>query len=72
MPADHRFRFDNNQDVAPCRPKTAEQSPKYPILDSQPRVRPFSLEHTQLLTEGKNLKGEVAARTEERAKAGED
>ena len=72
MPGDHGFWFDDNQDVAPCRPKAAEQSPKYSILDSQPRVRLFSLEYTQLLTEGKNLKGEVVARTEECAEAGED
>ena len=72
MPADHHFRFDDNQDVAPCRPKAAEQSPKYSILDSQPRVRLLSLEYTQLLTESKNLKGEVVARTEKSAEAGED
>ena len=72
MPGDHGFWFDDNQDVAPCRPKAAKQSPKYPILDSQPRVRLFPLEYTQLLTEGKNLKGEVVARTEESAEAGED
>jgi hypothetical protein len=35
-------------------------------------VRPFSLEYTQLLTKGKHLKGEVVARTEESAEAGED
>jgi hypothetical protein len=40
IPSDHGFRFDDNQDVAPFRPKTAEQSPEYSILDSQPRVRP--------------------------------
>jgi hypothetical protein len=31
MPADNGFRFDNDQDVAPCRPKLAEQNPKSPI-----------------------------------------
>ena len=72
MPGDNGFWFDNNQDVAPCRPKAAEQNPKYSILDSQPRVRLFSLEYTQLLTEGKDLKGEVVARTEESAEAGEE
>jgi hypothetical protein len=41
-------------------------------LDSQPRVRLFSLECTQLLTEDKNLKGEVVARTEESAQAAEN
>jgi hypothetical protein len=32
----------------------------------------FSLEYTQLLTESKNPKGEVVARTEENAEAAED
>jgi hypothetical protein len=57
MPGDNGFRFDDDQDVAPCRPEAAEQDPKYSILDSQPRVRLFSLEYAQLLTEGKDLKG---------------
>jgi hypothetical protein len=52
--------------------KDGGHSPEYSILDSQLRVRPFSLEYTQLLTEGKNLEGEVVARTEENAEAGED
>ena len=56
---------------APCRPEAAEQDPKYSILDSQPRVRLFSLEYAQLLTEGKDLEAEVVARTEECAEAGE-
>ena len=72
IPGDHGFWFDDNQDVAPCRPKAAEQSPEYSILDSQPRVRLFSLEYTQLLTESKNLKREVVARTEECAEAGDE
>ena len=72
MPCDNGFRFDNDQDVAPCRPEAAEQDPKYSILDSQSRVRLFSLEYAQLLTEGKDLEAEVVARTEECAKAGDE
>jgi hypothetical protein len=72
MPGDNGFRFDDDQDVAPCRPEAAEQDPKYSILDSQPRVRLFSLEYAQLLTEGKDLEAEVVARTEECAEAGEE
>jgi hypothetical protein len=49
-----------------CRPKAAEQNPKYSILDSQPRARNFSFEYTQLLTEGKELDTEVVT---ERKKA---
>jgi len=50
MPGDNRFWFDNDQDVAPCSPKPAQQNPNYPILHSQPRARLFSLEYAQLLT----------------------
>src|SRR5262245_34413515 len=64
MPAGHGFWFDDNQDVAPRRPKTAEQSPKYSILDSQPMRLCWS-EYAQLRTEGKKLKSEVVARMEE-------
>jgi hypothetical protein len=59
MPGDNGFWFDNDQGPAPCRPKSAEQNPKYPILHSQPRTRSFSLEHAQLLTEGTDLETEV-------------
>ena len=72
MPRDHGFWFDDNQDLAPCKPKAAEQSPEISIPDSQPRARLFSLEYTQLLTEGKNLKSKIVARTEESAEAVED
>jgi len=72
MPGDNRFWFDDDQDAAPCRPKAAEQNPKHSILDSQPRARLFSLEHAQLLTEGKDLKAEVVAGAEECAEAGKE
>jgi hypothetical protein len=65
MPGHNGFRFDEDQGTAPCRPKTAEQNPKYPIVDSQPRARMFSLEYAQLLTEGKNLQTEVVTGTED-------
>lgn len=72
MPTGNGFRSDNDQDVAPCRPKPAQQDPKYPILHSQPRARPFSLEHAQLLTEGKDLEAEIVAGTKESAEAGKE
>ena len=33
MPGNNGFWFNHDQDIAPCRPKTAEQNPKYPIVD---------------------------------------
>jgi hypothetical protein len=50
MPGDNGFWFDNDKDISPCRPKPAEQNPKYLILHSQPWARIFSLEYAQLLT----------------------
>jgi hypothetical protein len=67
MPGHNGFRFDDNrhQDVSPCWPKTTEKNPEYPILDSEPRARMFSLEYTQLLTEGKDLQAKAVTGTEE-------
>lgn len=72
MLGDDGLWFDDNQDLAPCRPQAAKQNPKYSILDLQPGARNSSLEHAQLLTQGKDLKTEVVARTEESAQAGEE
>jgi hypothetical protein len=64
VPSDHRFWLDDDQHVAPSRPKAAEKNPKYSILDPQPRMRIFSLEYAQLLTQGKDFNTEVLAGTE--------
>jgi len=50
MPTDNGFRFDNDEDATPCRPKPTQKNPKYAILDSQTRARMFSLEYAQLLS----------------------
>jgi hypothetical protein len=55
-----------------CKPKAAEQNPKYSILDSLPKARNFSFAYTQLLTEVKELEAEVVTGTEESAEAGEE
>jgi len=65
MPADNRLRFDDNQNVSPCRPETAQQNSKHPILDSEPWARVFSLEYSQLLAEDKDLQAEAVTGTEE-------
>ena len=65
MPGYNGFRFDDNQRAAPCWPITAEQNLEYSIPDSQPRARTFSLEYSQLLTEGKDLQAEAVTGTEE-------
>ena len=71
MPGDNGFRLDDDQDAAPCRPKAAEQNPTSPILDSQPGTRLLSLEYTQLLPGGKDLKAETVTGAQEGAEAGD-
>jgi len=65
MPSDNCFRFDDNQDVAPCGPKTTERNPEYSIPDSRLRARMFPLEYAQLLTDGNDLQAEAVTGTEE-------
>jgi hypothetical protein len=72
MPGDNGFRFDDNQYIPPSGPKTMEQNPKYPIPDSEPRARMFSLQYRQLLTEGKDLEAEIVTGTGKGAEAGEE
>ena len=65
MPSGNGFRFDDDQDIAPVGPETAEQNPEYSVFHSKPRARMFSLEYAQLLTEGKDLHPETVTGTEE-------
>jgi hypothetical protein len=64
--------LNDDQDIAPCGPETAEQNPEYSIFHSKPRARMFSLEYAQLLTEGKDLQAEAVTRTEEGIEEGEE
>jgi hypothetical protein len=72
MPGGNGFRFDDDQDIAPCGPKTAEQNPEYSVFHSKPRARMFSLEYAQLLTEGKDLQAEAVTGTEKGIEEGEE
>ncbi len=72
MPGGNGLWFDDDQDVAPCRPEPAEQYPKQPILDVQPRARILSLEDAYLPAKGQDLQAEAIARTKEGAQGGEE
>ena len=71
MPVRNSFWLDDDQNVAPCWPKPAEQNPKHPAVDSHPGARMFSLERTYLLAQGNDFKTEVAAGTEKGTEASE-
>ena len=49
MPGDNGFWFDNDQDIAPCRPKPAEQNPKHPIRPPKFRPPELSIQNGKLL-----------------------
>ncbi len=72
MPGDNGFWFDDNQDVAPRRPKPPDQNPKHPILDSQPAARTFSLEYAQLLAKGEDLQTQTVTAIDEDAEECEE
>ncbi len=69
MPADYRFRFDDDKGISPSGPKTMNQNPKHPILVPQPRARMFPLQYRRLLAECNDLKTEAVTGTKEGAKA---
>jgi hypothetical protein len=71
VPGDNRFWLNDDQHVAPGRPKPAGQNPKYSIVDLQPRARILSFENAQLLTSSNDLDAEVVTGTEEAGETGE-
>jgi hypothetical protein len=72
MPSDNGFRFNDNQDLAPQRPKPAEKNPKHSIRHAQSGARVLSLEDAQLLAQRKDLKTEVVTGTEKCAEICEE
>ena len=72
MPSGNGFRFDDDQDIAPVGPETAEQNPEYSVFHSKPRARLFSLEYAQLLPAGNDLQAEAVTGTEEGIEEGEE
>ena len=65
VPADHRVRFDDHQDIRPPGPTTAECYPEQPVQGVQLWASPFPLQHGDLLSEGEDFKSGIASTTEE-------
>jgi hypothetical protein len=72
VPADDGLGLDDDQDVGPPGPKAVEGCPDEPVEGVQfgPRSLPF--EHRDLLPEGEDFEGRVAATAEEDTGHGED
>jgi hypothetical protein len=69
VPVANRFRFGDNQNISPRKPKGAEQDLNYAILNSQWGAGLYWLECAQLLTQGKDLDSAVVAGTQKSADA---
>lgn len=72
MPADDSLGFDDLQDVHPAGPATRQGSPEEPVQGVQRRPRSLALPHRQLLPQGEDFEGDVAAILEEDPDGGED
>jgi len=60
VPADDGLGLDDDEDVGPAGPTTAQGSPKESVERVQDWPRPFALEHGYLLTEGEDLQSGIA------------
>ena len=69
MPGDNGFGSDDEQNAAPGGPQPAKENPEDPIVEPESGPTVLSLEHTELLTKGKDLKAQVVAGAEEDAEA---
>ena len=61
VPADDGRGFDDDEDVGPARPPTAQDRPKEPVQRIQDWPRPFAFEHGDLLSESQNFEGGITS-----------
>jgi len=55
VPADHGFRRDDDEGLLPAGPGSASNYPKEPVEGTKARSRMPTLQHGELLTQGKIL-----------------
>ena len=72
MPADDGLGFDDLEDIHPAGPEARQGSPEEPVEGVQWRPRSLALENSQLLPQGEDFEGDVAAILEEDPDGGED
>jgi len=65
VPADDGLRLDDDEDLSPAGPTTAQAGPEKSVQPVQNGPRTFALEHCDLLTEGQDLQGGVAPAAKE-------
>ena len=72
MPADYRFWFHDNENLAPVRPEAPKRGPEQSVEGTKRRTRALSFENSDLLTKGENLQSRIGSAAEENTNGGED
>jgi hypothetical protein len=72
VPADDGLGLDDDKDVGPAGPRLSQSGPEEPVQPIRTGTGPVPLENRDLLSEGENFEGGVAATAEERADGSED
>ena len=67
VPSDDGFRFDNQEDIGPARPKAAESGSKHPVTGAQGRPWVLPFEDGDLLAESQDFECGLGASPEARA-----
>jgi hypothetical protein len=72
VPCDNSLRFDNQEDIGPARPKTAERGPEQPVTGDQGWPRSLAFEDGNLLAESQDFQGSIGSGPEESAHGGQE
>ena len=72
MPCDYGRTFHDIQNIGPARPHDPQHDPKEPVKAIQHRSPTLSLQHRDLLAQGKRLRREVKATAKENSEGGEN
>ena len=72
MPANDGLWFHQDEDIGPAGPEAAQGGPEEPVERVQWRPRSLPLENGDLLSQGQNFEGAVAATAEEHADSGHE
>ena len=65
VPADHRFRSDEDEGLLPTGPSAASNYPEQPVEWSEPWSRMPTLQYRELLAEGQILQEKAATTAED-------
>jgi hypothetical protein len=67
VPSDDGFRFDNQENIGPVGPKTAEGGPEQPVARVQGWPRSLAFEHSDLLAESQDFQSGISSGPEHSA-----